>query len=468
VTPSAADVCVIGGGPAGSTAAIRLATLGYRVDLLERCAAPRPHPAESLSDGILGVLDALGIRDELASATGLRAAPAHVEWDADHPDIRRAPRWLLADRVVFSGRLLDVARDRGVRITRPATALAVTRRDEWHVRVAAGGAVSERRARFLVDATGRSGLSPERRQPTSPPTLALHGELSGVSLAGPCVEALPDGWLWTAPVRPGRASTVVFTDADTLRDVGRSGLESRFRALLARSRRLAGAGGAPLTAGVRAFDATCYASVRVTGEGFVRVGEAAAALDPLSSSGIERAMRSALVAAALVHTTLVRPDDAALARRFFADREREAAERHAAWAGSSYASVARFHDRSFWRTRARPSLDPSPVVAAPPIREFDEVMLSPEARVMEEACLVGDVIEPRLAVHHPALARPVAFVDGVEIARLLQVLEGRIGLSTLVERWQAMVDPNRARRVADWLLRHGILTPPDQRSPISR
>ncbi len=49
--PAAARVCdvlIVGGGPAGSTAAILLAEQGYRVVVLEKSRHPRFHIGESL------------------------------------------------------------------------------------------------------------------------------------------------------------------------------------------------------------------------------------------------------------------------------------------------------------------------------------------------------------------------------------------------------------------------------------
>jgi NADPH-dependent glutamate synthase beta subunit-like oxidoreductase len=60
-----ADVCVIGGGPAGSTIAHRLASLGHEVCLVERDAAPRPHIAASLPATILPLLEVIGVRERV-------------------------------------------------------------------------------------------------------------------------------------------------------------------------------------------------------------------------------------------------------------------------------------------------------------------------------------------------------------------------------------------------------------------
>ena len=82
---SQADVLVIGGGPAGSTAAALLAQAGHRVTLLEKARHPRFHIGESLLPANLALFGRLGVEREVR-AIGLEKwgvefylprAPAH-------------------------------------------------------------------------------------------------------------------------------------------------------------------------------------------------------------------------------------------------------------------------------------------------------------------------------------------------------------------------------------------------------
>ena len=59
------DVLVIGGGPAGSTAATLLAQKGHRVTLLEKSRYPRFHLGESLLPANLPLFETLGVADEV-------------------------------------------------------------------------------------------------------------------------------------------------------------------------------------------------------------------------------------------------------------------------------------------------------------------------------------------------------------------------------------------------------------------
>ena len=59
------DIAVIGGGPAGSTAAILLTERGYRVVLLEKTRHPRFHIGESLLPANLPLFERLGVGEQI-------------------------------------------------------------------------------------------------------------------------------------------------------------------------------------------------------------------------------------------------------------------------------------------------------------------------------------------------------------------------------------------------------------------
>ena len=73
--PEICDVAVIGGGPAGSTAAALLARRGHRVIALEKAHHPRFHIGESLLPMNLPVFDRLGVLDKVRALGVLKAVP---------------------------------------------------------------------------------------------------------------------------------------------------------------------------------------------------------------------------------------------------------------------------------------------------------------------------------------------------------------------------------------------------------
>ena len=74
------DVIVVGGGPAGSTAAGFLAQCGFRVLLFEQARFPRYHIGESLLSATLPILDALGVTPAIEQAAFVRKPGGTFVW----------------------------------------------------------------------------------------------------------------------------------------------------------------------------------------------------------------------------------------------------------------------------------------------------------------------------------------------------------------------------------------------------
>src|SRR3954453_602061 len=114
-------IAVIGAGPAGCVFAARMALLGHDVTLIERLAFPRMRLGESLSAGVLPLLEMIGARVAVEKAAFPRIQTVSTAW-ADAEAERRDPdaRGLLVDRGRFDALLLERARALGVRVLQPA------------------------------------------------------------------------------------------------------------------------------------------------------------------------------------------------------------------------------------------------------------------------------------------------------------------------------------------------------------
>ena len=351
------DVCVLGGGPAGSITALRLASLGHRVCLVERSAFPRRHAGESLTKGIWPILDSAGLREIVLRGGALVPSQALVRWaqpDVEHLTSDQLRGCLLVDRGNFDALLLRAAASEDVRIFQPAKIHTAVHEDRgWQITIVMADKLCVVEAAYLVDATGRTGFLRAKRQRLSPRTVAVWGHLDCRTAApGTVVEASRDYWCWGASVPGGKFSAMVFLDPDALRSVRRDNLEAFWRSCLAKTELFAAMSAWPMASALQVRDATTYFAADPIGSSFVRVGEASYALDPLSSTGVEKAMQSGHLAATAIHTLIEHPSRAALCLRFYRERQRETVSAHAAWVAEFYGAVARYADAPFWRARS--------------------------------------------------------------------------------------------------------------------
>jgi flavin-dependent dehydrogenase len=458
------EILVVGGGPAGAAAALRLAQLGHDVCLLERKPFPRRHVGEALSGGVRAQLEFLGVAGDVEAANFLRFGSAEVSWSADGFEQKPMdPNGFTVDRAIFDQLLLDAARRAGVRIIQPAVARRAEKLPHcWRI----GAETDERnrsiRAQFVIDASGRTSfLAPRRRIETSPRTLALYRYWQGAGLPEtPRIEAGPRQWYWGSPVPGGRFNAMVFIDGKTgLR--GRAALAQHYRALIGASHLLAGADAAELAGPVLSCDATSYRDELCVGDGFFKIGEAAFAIDPLSSSGVQAAIQSALAASVAVHTLLSRTDATAVAQSFYADHVRHAASQHAAWAAQNYRDHRRYSDAEFWRRRAdgREASDQRGESRGDRQRWRKEARfaVSDDVKTCEVPCVVGDFVELRPAVSHRTLSRPVAFIGGLDLPALLRKMPPVSQISDLEQALSRALPEQNIAKVLAWLFEHDLL-----------
>jgi flavin-dependent dehydrogenase len=462
------DVCVVGGGPAGTLTALKVARFGHRVCLVERCPFPRPHVGESLTSGIWPILDVLGLRQNILQQGFLDPGETLLRWAAVRTE--RVPasnrgNGLLVERGKFDLVLLQAARDSGVRIFQPGEIRSTNGKGfKWELGVIARGEPRAIDAAFLVDASGRGGFLPGKQTRVSPPTVALCGYLRGAACPQETlVEALPDGWCWGAPIPGGLFSAMVFSDPAALRPFRGAGLEAIWRSQLAKAELFATIAQVPHVGCVVARNATAYCSIDAIGPSFVRVGEASFSLDPLSSTGVEKAMRSGLTAAIALHTMMVRPERRELSVRFYRDRIAEAVAAHARWSVGFYQDVGRYADFPFWEARSEGVEQPRSEVSRANVSAPDGIGLTTHVRIsqraqwIEEACIVGDEICAHPALVHPNLERPVAFLEGVALRSMLEAVATMPDLGRLVTFWSRRVSLPQAKRIAAWLMKHEIL-----------
>lgn len=485
--PSSFDVCILGGGPSGSTLAIRLAQLGLTVALIERSRFPRKHVGESLSPGVPALLDAIGALSVLENVHARPVHRIHLRWEhglqfRDDPKSQGH----IVDRAFFDQKLLRLAQALGVCVFQPATAHSFEGDALWHLTVQPSTASDPSASplslscRFLADATGRSRALRGAKRAYGHPTLALCAYWEGHSFPPePQMEAGQHAWFWGVPLPDGTFHTLAFVDRHHIRKAPRTSLQERFLELLAQSHLLRGLSTARLSGPVRAVDASAYVAEDPVTPRCIRVGEAALALDPLSSSGVQKAMQSALSAAVVIHTLLQRPERQDAAIRFYQDSLCSAAAQHQQWAGAHYRAMRALHPTAFWNARSieppqeGASLHPQPLPSASMDLDSGHPAawrLCPQVQWIPTPCLGAEFVEVEPALSHPNLSQPIVYLGGVRLAHLLLPFPAVLPARHLVA-WCARVFPRaQAESVARWLLAHRLLIAaplaPDLNTPL--
>ncbi|BBO35595.1 NAD(P)/FAD-dependent oxidoreductase [Lacipirellula parvula] len=464
-----AEVCVIGAGPAGSTIAAELAKAGREVILLEAHRLPRPRVGESLAPTILPLLEFLGIKEAVVASQFLRPQATIVRWGARSQtrEVEGDIPGFQVDRGEFDSILVEMSRRNGVCFRQSTRALTATRDENgrWRIRAAADGVLETINCDFVVDAAGRSSFLRRQRLSLTCPTMAIYGYWRDAQLSGDetRIEAGPEQWYWGAPLPSGCFNATVFVDLCRIRAADNP--VTLYRALLYESELLRDCLRGILTADPRVCCATPSVASEVVGEGWIKCGEAAFTIDPLSSQGVQSAISNAIQAAAVVHSLLGCPGGSTvLARQFYRERVQAAAFRNAMFASSMYREPAENFQTSFWWSRAQvhaPTISTS--VARLPSSE-DVLMWSTDAAVLQTPVIDGFCVRLGTAVVPPG-AKPVAFVGTVPIVDLLEILRfPRIAkslLSILRSRYGCQV----GNEVYRWLIESGVVR---QKSAVSQ
>ena len=458
------DICVLGGGPAGSVIARRLAQLGYDTALVDRDRQVNEPRAESLAPSIFPIIDSVGLRDQVAAATFCRERYALLLWAGEAVEEKRfdAEPSSLIERTQFDQLLRDAAASAGARLITPAAARSPRRRavGGWWVSVDTPKGSMSVRARFLVDARGRARQGSTRQRGPRTTAVSAVWDVGPRSLGETRIEAANDAWFWGSPLPGRRYEATIFVDAARIAGLGIANRAQLYRALIARAHLFGDLLHGEMISPARVRDTTSSVSGELIGHDFIRVGEAAVAIDPLASQGIQGAMLSALQGAAAVHTILSGYDRVP-ALEFYRGRQLHAAAEARRHAAHFYALRAAGVATPFWTRRSPPARE-RPVETSSrmprPSGLPHRLRPSSELRMIEVPVLAGVLVKRAPAISHPALEQPIAYVGGVALGPLIVEAGTASTTEQLIDRWSRHMAPSAAREIAAWMCAVGILT----------
>ena len=329
-----ADVVVIGGGPAGATAAALLAEKGHKVTVLEKTKFPRYHVGESLMPFCWHTLDRLGLAEKMdeigftqkhsvqfVREDGKQSRPFYFFQHYDHPS---STTWQVL-RSQFDQLILDRAKELGAEVRELTQVKRLVEEDGASVGVMAqgeGGDEYELRAPLVIDASGRDAfVQSKRKWRKRDPQLnkiALWTYYrgakrdTGYDAGATTVAYIPEkGWFWYIPLQDDIVSVGIVGERKYLYRDGRDPAEIFQREI-----------GSNVWIADHLADADQFGRYWTTGEysyrseycasdGLLLVGDAFAFLDPVFSSGVFLALKSGEMAADAADAALAVGDTSA-------------------------------------------------------------------------------------------------------------------------------------------------------------
>ena len=314
-----AEAIVVGGGPAGSAVATLLAEAGHRVILLDKAGFPR-HKACSdyVTPGGLDLLRSLGV-DEAVFAAGahrmeamLVHAPGGGAFLANFAGAESGRFALGLSRRRLDHLLLERAKMAGVAVREHAHVRTVLRQGDRVIGVAAviDGVREQLRAPLVIGADGRHSavtrgleLDLPTRWPRRTGLVAHYRGVSGLHRWGE-MHVTPHGYVGLALLEDGLTNVAVVTGAEAVSSRVEP-LDAFFAAFLDGIPRVQEkVAGAERVGGIRGIGPLARRVRRVTGDGFLLVGDAAGFLDPFTGDGVYDALLGAHLAAPVAAAAL--------------------------------------------------------------------------------------------------------------------------------------------------------------------
>jgi flavin-dependent dehydrogenase len=316
------DIAIIGGGPAGSTAATLLKRRGWNVVICEKESFPRFKIGESLLPHSMHTFEELGVKEKLAAhafpkfggeiATGCGRRIKRFYFE--HAIQLRDRFAYQVERAWFDKMLLDHSVENGAELRQPCAVERIAFDDEGATLQTASGEI---RARYVLDCSGRNAVVGQqfdlRRRYDHLQKFSVFAHFEGAQRdpdRDGTLTRLVRGsrdWFWMIPLDDRRTSVGLVCDQAEFRAAKKSpeqmlqdAIEASplMRDRMASARRLTD---------VHAVGDYSYRNTRLHGKRWLLAGDAAGFIDPIFSTGVFLAIHSAQRAAEAIDCALRSP-----------------------------------------------------------------------------------------------------------------------------------------------------------------
>jgi 2-polyprenyl-6-methoxyphenol hydroxylase-like FAD-dependent oxidoreductase len=311
------DIVIVGGGPAGASAAITLGKFtNLRVAIIERHLFDDYRAGESVSPAIFPLLDYLGIGRTALEEMHLQSYGHSAAWGSSELISRDLiftgqGNGMHLDRTRFDKLLLTTTSQHEITIFQPAEIRDISRNQDWNVKIFSEGSEKSIIARYLIDCSGKNAIVVKKsrcRVYKDDNLISLyayyHVPDDVVLPRQTLIETTEHGWYYLTPLPAGKLAIAFITDADILKSLDlnnpkewqKAGEQTQFiKSTLAKL---------PSAETFRHYAIHSRIARLPDNENWTAAGDAATCFDPISSMGIGHAISSGIHSARVAEASL--------------------------------------------------------------------------------------------------------------------------------------------------------------------
>lgn len=360
-------IIILGCGPAGAVAAIGLVRLGFKVSIISTLR--KYNVVEGISDKVYHALKNAGLAHAVSTVSA--PVPRYVHWNGEH---NAANTERLVKRQLFDRAIITDLLKYNINVINTHITSLNSISNGWEVVTSKKGTFY---ANFIVEARGRAAdpkIIPNLVAETSKSSIKKLGSLSfsknwqlPPTNIAPFTSAisLDCGWLWLAYIcnKPENSDDKTLFSQLTINK--KTPLAKNKLAIVTYIKQTLSS----LTPETQKFatlindtdindppfarDSSSKRANELVADNYIRIGDAAMAVDPLSGNGIFQSVSSALSAPVVINTLINKPQNALLAKAFYEARISHLFERFCRMGRDFYQMELRWANEPFWQERAK-------------------------------------------------------------------------------------------------------------------